>query len=823
MHLLSTLLSVASLASLETLAAPSPKIPSVRWPEYAKHTSQRRSINITSDFPAPSLNSSKANIFAALSSDEARSVIQFLHEKAPELNLTNAVDAGEWDNSITLVDFIQPNKTLALEYLDGNGTAPARFAKVAVMFSACDEPFVQDLIVGPLPVSEETTYSSLDWTTTSGSSKIRNYDADASRTEEFKIEIFASVEDIMLDLLNGTYGKELSAYGIDPLWREYPEDGSPMKVISWQGVMRVPIDKYNSDSILPQGLWMKLNIAGRDPSKWEMMGWLYNNVFYSSTADFRAAWETEGFEKIDINYDSVDYFTDRVGTPFLEDAKAPPISIQPEGQRFGVDVAERFVEWEDFSFFISFTKDTGMRLYDIRYKSERIIYELALQEAVAHYSGNDPVQSGTSYLDSFYGFGAYTFELLPGIDCPTYSTFLDTAIHVSETTLTHPSAICLFEQDMGYPISRHTASSYLYSTKARRISSFLLLSFSSDCLPRPSFFFNQNIALTVRTIATIGNYDYMQSYIFYADGSIETVVQASGYIQAAHYAHNGDYGYKIHDALSGSMHDHVLNWKIDFDILGTKNSLAKHTFVNAEEKYVWSNTTRTTMKLERRTLQTEDEGKFNWVANGQTAIIVENSDEQNKYGENRGYKVMPSRGGAGAHLTIQDSPNLKESGNFAKHHLYVTRRKDSEPQAAHPNNAFDPGFPIVNFDKFFDGESIVQEDIVIWANLGMHHAPHTGDLPNTVFNTASAAFMISPHNYLESDPSRASRQKVEITFNSTSGKVTDVDDSGLVPYAATFDLSSTDVDYTQYTGDSLKRKWPFDPLTAFDNATSASS
>lgn len=58
------------------------------------------------------------------------------------------------------------------------------------------------------------------------------------------------------------------------------------------------------------------------------MGWLYNNVFYSSTADFRAAWETEGFEKIDINYDSVDYFTDRVGTPFLEDAKAPPISIQ---------------------------------------------------------------------------------------------------------------------------------------------------------------------------------------------------------------------------------------------------------------------------------------------------------------------------------------------------------------------------------------------------------------------------------------------------------------------------------------------------------------
>jgi len=33
---------------------------------------------------------------------------------------------------------------------------------------------------------------------------------------------------------------------------------------------------------------------------------------------------------------------------------------------------------------------------------------------------------------------------------------------------------------------------------------------------------------------------------------------ASGYIQSAYYAANGEYGYKIHDGLSGSMHDHVL-------------------------------------------------------------------------------------------------------------------------------------------------------------------------------------------------------------------------------------------------------------------------
>ena len=30
----------------------------------------------------------------------------------------------------------------------------------------------------------------------------------------------------------------------------------------------------------------------------------------------------------------------------------------------------------DFSFFITFTRDTGMRLFDIKYKGDRIVYEL---------------------------------------------------------------------------------------------------------------------------------------------------------------------------------------------------------------------------------------------------------------------------------------------------------------------------------------------------------------------------------------------------------------------------------------------------------------
>lgn len=85
----------------------------------------------------------------------------------------------------------------------------------------------------------------------------------------------------------------------------------------------------------------------------------------------------------------------------------------------------------------------------------------------------------------------------------------------------------------------------------------------------------------MRSISTVGNYDYMFQYTFFLDGSLEVSVRASGYIQSAYSANNEDYGFRIHDSLSGSMHDHVLNYKADFDILGEKNSLQKIDFVPA--------------------------------------------------------------------------------------------------------------------------------------------------------------------------------------------------------------------------------------------------
>jgi primary-amine oxidase len=57
------------------------------------------------------------------------------------------------------------------------------------------------------------------------------------------------------------------------------------------------------------------------------------------------------------------------------------------------------------------------------------------------------------------------------------------------------------------------------------------------------------------------------------DGSVEVKVRASGFIYGAHWAANAvnkdEYGFRVHDALSTNMHDHILSFKADFDIAGT--------------------------------------------------------------------------------------------------------------------------------------------------------------------------------------------------------------------------------------------------------------
>ncbi|KAJ0109324.1 amine oxidase catalytic domain-containing protein [Diaporthe amygdali] len=716
----------------------------------------------------PTVGAPHRNIWAGLTNQEMADALDFLY-KSKELNLT--IDGGS-----LAIDLLQPNKTDVLPFLAGGGIAPPRYARATLAFGSSPEPYIQEYIVGPMAKGNQTQAKPLTFLSTrQPGKKLRVYDSDSGGPGDNLTDAIMSQA---ADITKALWNMDVNNFSLATVSPSRVENGL---VIAWQGFTGSSTGSFDTGTLLPQGLYVRTDRTGRDSSKWKITGWLYNNVFYNSIEEFKTALTKPGFEKLGMVVDGSWAQLDKVGDSLPFDELPPPMSIQPGPKRFSVDTKENFVSWMDFSFYVTVSRDMGLRLFDIKYKGKRIIYELGMEEAIAHYAGIDPIQSGTCYFDTMYGFGTSFVSLVNGYDCPAYSTYINTTYMDGTSRNTQPNAICMFELNEDLPIQRHSGPGFTSITKS--------------------------IAFKLRSVATVGNYDYQTTYEFRMDGSITVAVRASGYIQSGYAAKNGEYGFNIHDNLSGSMHDHVLTFKADFDIMGEKNSVQKVEFVPTTETYVWSDgKPRNTMKAKKSFIANEDDSKINWSPNGNAMYAIVNKDAKNQYGEAPGYRIMPAAGVAS--LTIQNSSVAQNAVNHADHHLYVTKQKDTEARAANPYNLLDPADPVVNFAKYFNGESLDQQDVVVWFNLGMHHMPHTGDLPNTVFSTAHSAITIEPFNYLPGDPSRATTQQVRI--NSDSGGNGSVTSFGAKPVTCSIDSSQLNPKVEILNGTLAVHKLPYD-------------
>ena len=65
---------------------------------------------------------------------------------------------------------------------------------------------------------------------------------------------------------------------------------------------------------------------------------------------------------------------------------------------------------------------------------------------------------------------------------------------------------------------------------------------------------------------------------------------------------------------------------------------------------------------------------------------------------------------------------------------------------------------------------LITWDRVVWFNLGSHHVPHTGDIPNTLMTTSASSVLFVPHNYHLSDRSRSLTRGVHAEFQESTGK-----------------------------------------------------
>lgn len=223
-----------------------------------------------------------------------------------------------------------------------------------------------------------------------------------------------------------------------------------------------------------------------------------------------------------------------------------------------------------------------------------------------------------------------------------------------------------------------------------------------------------------------------------------------------------------------------MNFKADFDLIDTANTLVKTDIIleNITQDFLPEYGTFERMRYDIKEIETEDDSKLPVPANGESMYTIVNKDAKNKWGEARGYRVLP--GLSNVHLPSLKSPFFLKSAEFAKQAFAVTRHHDSEQGSSAALNQNVPEAPLVEFWKFFDGESLVQEDLVAWINLGMQHYTRSEDIPNTLMSEAHSSVMFAPQNW--GDTEGTTDLTNAVIYNRKDGvETTPYEDNGVSP------------------------------------------
>jgi primary-amine oxidase len=430
-------------------------------------------------FSAPALNA-----WAEIDEAEASQIYVWLNENVNFFGTKDGDDHAHRQHVPYIIELLRPNKSDVVEYLDNEGPEPARWARLSVSESKGDEAYLVEYQIGPLPPSSNTQLLPLTHIYNSARNYVQTPVPDVVSLLDWAMEIAVNNSDITLELL----GKQADPQNLDDpdglVAGARPALIETGRMVLWYEFF-APGMGSDARSILPQGLYVKLDIPSSRRETWLVGEWLYNGVIYDNDTMLREAMLEPGFDKVVINHDGHWTDTEEFETVVPERNMLPPLSVQPFGPRYQLDRDQKYISWMGFSFYVSTSQATALSLFDIRYDGQRLIYHLGLQEALAHYAGVEPMQSGLEFLDTFFGMGKMMFSLVPGVDCPGHAEYIDMSYHRGGKMWTNKNAICIFEYTSDAPLQRHTTA------------------FSATV--------SRNTYLVVRSVSTVGNYDYTVS------------------------------------------------------------------------------------------------------------------------------------------------------------------------------------------------------------------------------------------------------------------------------------------------------------------------
>ncbi len=170
----------------------------------------------------------------------------------------------------------------------------------------------------------------------------------------------------------------------------------------------------------------------------------------------------------------------------------------------------------------------------------------------------------------------------------------------------------------------------------------------------------------------VGNYDYVFQWIFRQDGTLEARVDLSG-IMLAKGAESSRHGTKVAPGTVAIIHEHMVNYRLDFDVDGPANSILE-TQVKALP--TGPDNPRGNAFAAERTLMAVEDGRDGGHAR-QWRVV--NPNETNSLGEHPGYVLLP---GDSDELFAQPGSSIQKRTGFAHKAVWLTRHKDEELYAS---------------------------------------------------------------------------------------------------------------------------------------------
>lgn len=640
---------------------------------------------------------SNPSVFRDLTSFEIRRVMNFINNK-PEFNLTSTHRATVFSNYVFMVEAYIPNKQDVLLHLDDRRRKPAREARVVIhvyqRLSGIKE--VREIIVGALP--NPTYYRIVPGRQT----PVPYIYLPQSMVQERVIgpKLRAYVDRVAGRMLRELYGGQMTRCGNRCIVFGF-RTNLPTRIsgkstrLSWYW-MEQAIEYY-----ILHPIDMAILVEKIDENFIIHRVYLEEGLFDSLPAAVNFYYQNrQNFTRVQFPVFSNNLFStlNQRGMPSFQTPLRNPTSVYPDGKRY--NVVDRHVQYMFWNFEISFGTVNGPQLFDIRYKNERIAYELSLQEVAALYSGMKPFEQ-LDLLDSYMLLGTLTNYLVPGVDCPMDATFIGSYVikESSDTPLHNRHAMCLFEHNTELPIRRH----YTFSTREG--------AFYEGAV---------NTVLVARSILTVSNYDYFVDVWFYPNGNIEVKAIATGYISASfRRPRDYHYGFQLHDNVHGPLHHHLFHFKVDLDIKGRRNRYRTSEIVpdivenksyakdanRKTDKFIYQN------KVVHKTHLTERVASLQANTKTPKYLTIINEFSKDKYGNAAGFRILNRRPSE----LLRPLNSRKESAlGWARYNVAVTRHKESERRSSSMYGYLDEAQAVVNFQKFVnDNERIVDQVIVI--------------------------------------------------------------------------------------------------------------